>query len=183
MKLFSKILLKILKIKNSAILNSHSNVKIGNNFKFGDFCNFIFNEHLKMARLKDGVNLRSYINIIVGENAELTIGSGVFLNNYCSINCLEKIEIGEQTLFGEGVKLYDHNHQYSEDPHFIVEHQKFNTSPIKIGKNCWLGSNVTVLKGVTIGDHVIVGAGVLVYQDIPANSMVILEQKTLIKKI
>ena len=181
MKLFSKVFLRILKSKNLGILHDHRNIEIGNNFKFGDFCTFIFNPELKTVRFNNKINLRNYINLLVGKEAELIIGNGVFLNNYCSINCLERIEIGDDTLFGEGVKLYDHNHQYSTDPEFIVEHQKFNTAPIKIGRNCWLGSNVTVLKGVTIGDHVIVGAGVLVYKDIPANSIVKLKQEVDIK--
>jgi len=177
MKLFAKVFLRILKSKNLGILQDHRNIEIGNNFKFGDFCNFIFHSELKTVRFNNKINFRNYINLLVGKQAELIIGNGVFFNNYCSINCLEKIEIGDETLFGEGVKLYDHNHQYSTNSDFTIEHQKFNTAPIKIGKNCWLGSNVTVLKGVTIGDNVIVGAGVLVYKDIPANSIVKLKQQ------
>ena len=114
---------------------------------------------------------------MVGNNAELILENKFFMNNFCSINCLEKIEIGENTLFGEGVKLYDHNHEYSNEPTFKVEHQKFKTSPIKIGKNCWLGSNVTILKGVTIGENTIIGAGCLIYKDVPANSIIKLKQE------
>lgn len=96
------------------------------------------------------------------------------MNNYCSINCLEKIEIGENTLFGESVKIYDHNHQYSSEK---IEHQ----APIKIGKNCWFGSNVIILKGVTIGDNVILGAGCVIHKDIPSNSIVINKQEQIIR--
>lgn len=102
------------------------------------------------------------------------------MNNGCSVNCLEKIEIGENTLFGEGVKLYDHNHEYSSEK---VERQKFKKAPIKIGKNCWLGSNVVVLKGVTIGDNSIVGANVTVYKDIPAHSVVVNKSESVIKSV
>ena len=109
----------------------------------------------------------------MGENATVILEENVFMNNYCSINALERIEIGENTLFGEGVKLYDHNHEYNEQ---IVEHHKFKSSPIKIGKNCWLGSNVTVLKDVTIGDNVIIGAGCVIYKDVAAGTIVKLNQ-------
>src|SRR5690606_41248061 len=69
------------------------------------------------------------------------------LNNYCSINCLKDIEIGENTLFGEGVRIYDHNHQYSyENAHLNVNPREFTFGAVKIGQNCWLGSNVVVLK-------------------------------------
>lgn len=183
MKLFSKVLLKILKSKNSTILQKHPNIKIGDQFQFGDFCNFSFHPDLKSVQLNNSIELRNNVNLLVGKEAQLLMGKGVFLNNYCSINCLEKIEIGEQTLLGEGVKLYDHNHQHSKEPDFIVHHQQFNIAPIKIGKNCWLGSNVMVLKGVTIGDNVIVGAGVLVFEDIEENSVVMLKQELMTKRV
>ena len=49
------------------------------------------------------------------------------------------------------------------------------------GKNCWLGSNVIVLKGVTIGDNSIIGAGCVIHKDIPANSTVLNQQEQIIK--
>ena len=50
--------------------------------------------------------------------------------------------------------------------------QGYNTAPIKIGHDCWIGSNVVILKGVTIGDNVIVGAGCIIKEDIPNNMIV-----------
>ncbi|MDY6024641.1 acyltransferase [Bergeyella zoohelcum] len=133
-----------------------------------------------MAKVTIGekLELRNHCSIRVGKDATLSIGNNVFMNNGCSVNCLEKIEIGENTLFGEGVKLYDHNHEYSSEK---VERKKFKKAPIKIGKNCWLGSNVVVLKGVTIGDNSTIGANVTVYKDIPAHSMIINRQELIVK--
>lgn len=170
----SKVLYYLLKLPNITKIKPYSK-----NIKFGDFCNFSFYPKSKVF-LEDNINLRNYCNILVGNDAILNISSNVFMNNYCSINCLDKIEIGENTLLGEGVKLYDHNHQYSPQK---VEHQEFNTAPIKIGKNCWLGSNVIILKGVTIGDNVILGAGCVVHKDIPANSIVINKQEQIIRNL
>ena len=62
-----------------------------------------------------------------------------------------------------------------------IEHKKFNTSPIKIGNNCWLGSNVIVLKGVEIGNNCVIGAGCIIYKNIPAGSVVINNQELMIK--
>lgn len=174
MNILSKIIYFLLKFPNKQKIKHHSKT-----IKFGDFCNFSFYPKAKIT-LGNHINLRNYCNIFVKNDANLTIGNNVFLNNYCSINCLDSIEIGENTLFGEGVKLYDHNHQYSTEK---VEFQKFNTAPIKIGKNCWLGSNVIVLKGVSIGDNSIIGAGCVIYKDIPANSIIINKQEYLIKPI
>ncbi len=172
MELLSKIFLKLLKNRNFKILTKHSGSQIGNNLRFGDFCNFVFYPKAKEIKFGSDINIRSYCSFLVGNSAELILGNNVFMNNYCSVNCLEKIEIGENTLFGEGVKLYDHNHEYSTKPEFKVEHQRFRTAPIKIGKNCWLGSNVTILKGVTIGDNTIIGAGCLIYKNVPANTII-----------
>jgi acetyltransferase-like isoleucine patch superfamily enzyme len=134
-------------------------------------------------QLGKSLDLRNYISIWVGKNAVLKIGNNVFINNYCSINCLKEIEIGENTLFGEGVKIYDHNHQYLyENDQLTVSSKEFSLDAIKIGKNCWLGSNVVVLKGVTIGDNSIIGAGCVIHKDVPENS-VIVNQQNLINKM
>ncbi|MDB4919626.1 acyltransferase [Mucilaginibacter sp.] len=119
-----------------------------------------------------GVYFKKYCAILLVPNAGLIINSNVFFNNYCSINCLDKISIGENTQFGEGVKLYDHNHTFGyENGALTVARDKFTTAPITIGKNCWIGSNVTILKGVIIGDNAIIGANNLIYKSVPANSV------------
>ena len=163
------------------LLNKHPHSSVGS-IKIGIANHFTLYPDAKKIVLGEQLVFRNYIHIIVQNQAELSIGNNVFFNNFCSINCLEKIEIGENTLFGENVKLYDHNHQYQTEPHFQVSHSEFNTAPIIIGKNCWLGSNVTVLKGVTIGDNCIIGTGCVIYKNIPANSTVV-NQQNLIKKI
>jgi len=168
MGLFSKIIFKILKENSLEVVRKNKNSKIGDVFKIGNYSNFSIHSSATLL-IGSQVNLRNYCNFVLGENATVILGENVFMNNYCSINAIERIEIGENTLFGEGVKLYDHNHEYNGK---TVEHRKFKSSPIKIGKNCWLGSNVTVLKGVTIGDNCIIGAGCLIHKDIPANMII-----------
>lgn len=133
--------------------------------------------------LGENLDFRNYISIWVGKDANLKIENRVFINNYCSINCLNSIEIGENTLFGEGVKIYDHNHQYSyENDQLKVSPKEFSLGAVKIGKNCWLGSNVVVLKGVTIGDNSIIGAGCVIHKDVPANSVIVNQQNLINKK-
>ena len=56
-----------------------------------------------------------------------------------------------------------------------IDHH-FGEAAVSIGKHCWIGSSVTILKGVTIGDNVVVGAGCVVVKDIPDN--VIVRQNT-----
>ena len=61
------------------------------------------------------------------------------------------------TRFGEGVKMYDHNHKHEfRESGLCAFPTDFKIGQIKIGRNCWVASNVTILSNVTIGDNVIV---------------------------
>lgn len=184
MGLISKIILKFLRTTSINDFVKIKNSKIGNNFKLGDFCTVSLHETSQFL-VHQNVNIRNYCNFFVGKNAKLIMQDHVFMNNFCSLNVLDYIEIGENTLLGEGVKLYDHNHEYAydENKNLKIEHQKFKTAPIKIGKNCWLGSNVTVLKGVTIGDNCIIGAGSLIYKNVPSNTIIKAKQEYIVSSL
>lgn len=101
----------------------------------------------------------------------LTIDSGSFFNHGCSISCLGSIEIGSDTLFGEGVRLYDHNHVFNQAGK-LIKNQGYAVGKIKIGNNCWIGSNCVILKDVEIGDNVVIGASCLISASVPANTVV-----------
>ena len=116
----------------------------------------------------DNVICRNFENFHVS-SGKVILHDGVFINNSCSFNCMERIEIGSGTMMGEGVRFYDHDHIYTAEK---IEKWQWTTAPIRVGRDCWIGSNVTILKGVTIGDNTIIGAGCLIRNDIPANSVV-----------
>ncbi|WP_114938497.1 acyltransferase [Mucilaginibacter endophyticus] len=120
----------------------------------------------------DNVIFKEFCSVLVFSKAKLTIGNNIFFNNYCSINCLDQITIGDNTIIGESVKMYDHNHAYEKSPIVKTHPSEYTLGAITIGKDCWIGSNVTILKGVTIGDNVIIGANCLIYKSIPSNSIV-----------
>lgn len=106
----------------------------------------------------------------------IVIGKDVFFNHYCSLYAMNEITIGEGTIFGENVKIYDHNHCYKETS-LPIKAQGYTSAPIRIGKHCWIASNVTILKGVTIGDNCIIGAGCVIYKDVPEDSVIINRQE------
>ena len=95
---------------------------------------------------------RNFENFHVS-SGKVILHGGVFINNSCSFNCLERIEIGAGTMMGEGVRFYDHDHIYTTE---TIEKWQWTTAPIRVGRDCWIGSNVTILKGVTIGDNTII---------------------------
>jgi acetyltransferase-like isoleucine patch superfamily enzyme len=94
------------------------------------------------------------------DGGHVSIGTGAFLNRGVSINCRVRIAIGAGVLFGENVKIYDHDHLIAPD--FHVDHAQFVERDVEIGEGCWLGSNVAVLKGVRLAGRSIVGAGTTV---------------------
>lgn len=121
----------------------------------------------------NGLMLRQGCVIRVLQNGQLRIGNKVFINSFCSISCMESISIGDDCIFGEGVRLYDHDHQFHQKG--LIRDQGFSKAGIVIGNNCWLGSNVVVLKGVTIGDNCVIGAGCVVFRDVEPNSVIVNE--------
>ena len=132
------------------------------------------------ADLLVGTNVicRNFENFHVS-SGKLILHNGVFINNSCSFNCMERIEIGSGTMMGEGVRFYDHDHVYTAEK---IEKWQWTTAPIRVGRDCWIGSNVTILKGVTIGDNTIIGAGCLIRNDVPANSVVYNDGNLVVKE-
>lgn len=105
------------------------------------------------------------------EGGQVEIGKECFFNNYCSINSLRKVTIGDGTIFGSNCHIYDHNHRFS-DVETSIKAQGYTLGETHIGNHCWFGTNVVVLKGVTIGDNCVIGAGVVVSEDVPAGTVI-----------
>ncbi len=124
---------------------------------------------------------RRGFSLMIDRGGEVIIGDNVFFNNYCSLNANERIVIGDGTIFGENVRVYDHNHCY-RNTNVPIKEQGFSSAPVSIGKHCWLASNVVILKGVTIGDNCVIGAGCVIHKDVPENTVVVNKQELVYKR-
>lgn len=111
--------------------------------------------------------LSSGCKISVESQSNLRIGDGVFFNRGCTIVSKAGISIGEDTIFGENVKLFDHDHMH----HPRLEKNIFKSKEINIGKGCWFGSNVVILKGVSVGDNTTIGANCVLSRNVPPNTV------------
>lgn len=114
-----------------------------------------------------------YCDLEVHGDGELRIGDNCYFNRFCMISAQESVSIGKGCLFGPGVKIFDNNHKHS--PQAGVS-PALSTAPVSIGEGSWLCSDVVVLKGVTIGKNCVIGAGCVVYQDVPDGTVMTVEQ-------
>ena len=126
----------------------------------------------RALRVGRGVSFRKGWNVMIAPGAKVDIGENCFFNNYCTIDALSGVSIGNNCLFAESVKLYDNNHRFSGGSDILIREQGAKTEPIVIGDDCWLASNVVVLKGARIGSHCVIGANCVVDGFVPDNSIV-----------
>ena len=96
----------------------------------------------------------------------IKIGKNVFINSGCRFQDQGGITIDDGALIGHNAVLATLNHNMDPD-----KRANLIPAPIHIGKNAWLGANVTVCPGVTIGDGAIIAAGAVVTSDVPANTI------------
>lgn len=111
--------------------------------------------------------------------ARITIGDRTYIGK-SHLVAADSITIGDDTIISWGVTIVDHNSHSSDwelRKHDIPNwHQGkkgwsgIKIAPVTIGNHVWIGFNVCVLKGVTIGDGAIIGAGSVVTKDVPAGA-------------
>lgn len=94
------------------------------------------------------------------------IGENVFINACCHFQDHGGVYIGDGCQIG-------HNVVFATLNHGIAPQDRQNTypAPIVLGRNVWVGSNSTILQGVTIGDNSIIAAGAVVTRDVPGNTI------------
>jgi acetyltransferase-like isoleucine patch superfamily enzyme len=113
--------------------------------------------------------------ISVNGGGNLTIKSG-YMNQNGQIDCYESIYIGENVKIGPNVVIRD------SDNHLIIREGGTVSAPIRIEDNVWIGLNSVILKGVTIGEGAIIGAGSIVTRDVPPHALAIGVPAKVIKK-
>jgi acetyltransferase-like isoleucine patch superfamily enzyme len=110
--------------------------------------------------------------VLLRGEGRIEIASWVFVNRDTMIVALKEIIIGEGTRIAERVSIRDHDHVF-EDGNRPIRDQGYVTAPIRIGRECWIGCNAVILKGVTVGDRAVVGAGAVVTRDIPSRCVAV----------
>lgn len=163
-----------LRIKKGAkfISNLNSKLILG----FGDSTTASFSHSGTNLNLMKGSALHIDGKVIIGlnsavtlhENATLEIGDRTYIGAKAHIRVGSHITIGSNVAIAWNVTIMDsdfHNYNVNDIPQII-------TKKITIGNNVWIGNNVIVLKGVSIGDNAIIAAGSVVTKDVPPSTAV-----------
>lgn len=93
-------------------------------------------------------------------------GKNVYANFNLTLVDDTHIYVGDYTMIGPNVVIATAGHPIL--PELREQAYQYNM-PVRIGKNCWIGSGAIILPGITIGDNVVVGAGSVVTKDLPSN--------------
>lgn len=165
---------------------SHGNhIRCGKNVKFEDYAEIhglcseglFFGDNVTISR---GAMIRpsSYYGGDLGVG--LTIGDHSSIGPYGYVGCSGKITIGKNVMFGPKCNLFAENHVFS-DVEANIKSQGVKQKGITIEDDCWIGSNVTILDGVTIGRGSVIGAATLISKDVPVGSIVVDKREKLIR--
>jgi acetyltransferase-like isoleucine patch superfamily enzyme len=121
-------------------------------FRFGERCRF--RAGLMPSR------------VATGAGGKVVFGNRSGFNYGLELHASELVEIGDELTGGALVTIYDTHF------HPIEEGTPTKVAPVRIGRNVWLGHACTILPGVTIGDHAVVGSGAVVSRDVPPRTLV-----------
>lgn len=123
--------------------------------------------------IKFGKNVRigsgSYLACISGNNQEYKIefGDGVVSTGMLQIHSMSNVHIGDNVLFATNVFISDCGHEYSNGRVPYMHQGYGRPSKVSIGSGSWIGQNVVILPGITIGENCIIGANSVVTKSIP----------------
>ncbi len=104
------------------------------------------------------------VHLVAFDGARIAIGERGFLNG-CHLSAKRELRLGRRVWVGAGSRIFD------SDQHDLDSEHPEVTQAVAIGDCVWVASDVTVLRGVTIGEHSVIGARSLVVDDIPAHTL------------
>jgi acetyltransferase-like isoleucine patch superfamily enzyme len=127
---------------------------------------------VKNSLKKTGANFKFGYNSEFSDHRLIEVGNNVFMGLGTVINTTVPVQIGDNVMFGSRVTIMGGDHNFS----VVGESMRFVKSggrniPVVIEKDVWIGSNVTILKGVTISEGTVIGAGSIVTKSQPPYSI------------
>lgn len=142
---------------------------------------YVWMQQIEIPRQFDSIEIepncaldRGVVLLCSGESQphpKIYIGASTYINRNTFLDASKSIIIGQQCAVGPNCYITDHDHDCKLN--LPPLEQPLIAKPTKIGDRVWLGANVTVLKGVTIGNDAVIGAGSVVTKDIPEGAIAV----------
>lgn len=162
---------KIVPFRSSVLIKGKNSEIMGNGMLVLNSNTIRRNKRSTIVRLDE--NSKVFVNgkfnfyygsdVIVFAGGYLSLGSG-YINSDTKIRCANSITIGDDVAISHNVTILDSDFHNIEG----VE----NSAPVKIGDHVWIGTKVTILKGVSIGNGAIIAAGAVVTDNVPEKVLV-----------
>ena len=119
----------------------------------------------------DGTEIGARATLIAERDGAIRIGADSHVGIGAVIIARDEVTIGADALLSQYVAIRDHDHGTAPGTPYRL--QASPRAPVAIGRNVWLGTKVTVVKGVSIGDDCVVGANAVVTRDLPPASLAV----------
>ncbi|WP_289004987.1 acyltransferase [uncultured Parabacteroides sp.] len=140
---------------------------IGNNFYPAFFDTHFVAYKNACIEISGKVRVQTGCLFRIQANARLILGEDILFNSFDMIYCYDMIKVGNGVVIGPYVKIRDSDSHHFEYPGY----DKKTTAPIILEDHVWIGLNVTILKGVTIGEGAVIAAGSVVTKSIPPHCL------------
>lgn len=134
--------------------------------------NFFFQSTKHAVQISKNCTIGKYTRISCGDNGRIIIGENVLIDDFVYIMAHEKIEIKRNTKIAAFTFITDFNHKF-KDKTSSLRDQGYETKPVEIGENTWIGTHAVILPGVKIGNRAVIGAGSVVTKSIAQNAVAV----------
>lgn len=160
----------IIDIADTAELNINGKIYLGYNLRKNSMAETYLKLHDRAKMYVNGEFKAFYQSSIeVFQDGLLELGNS-YINSGCIISCGKHITIGDGCAIARNVAIYDSDFHMIQDQYGTCQNP---ASSIRIGNHVWIGVGAILLKGITVGDGAVIGAGTVVTRDVPENSMVV----------
>lgn len=168
---------RLIKAKKNVRSNS---VMEGDGHVIGPFSNILLQDNAQKEQVILKKSAWMLGLIIVQHKGVVIMHEYSKIDSTTQILCVNRVEIGAYTAIAHNTIICDNNNHpispaYRKEMrptpvgHDMRMWRHSANAPIIIGENCWIGTNVRICKGVTIGDNSVIAANSVVTKDIPAN--------------
>lgn len=160
----------LLEYKSTILIGSSGSLKVEDDFKLGAHARLYVQNNWHFG---NGVKIETHCAIFAREperSGKLRIGNGTHIGDNTIIDLVDDVIIGEGVALGPNCILYTHDHDYT-DKTLPAWKGGLKHQPIIIKNGAWIGSGVTILPGVTIGDRAVIAAGSVVTKSVEPNGI------------